>query len=103
MVNVGNKIVDEGKIEPEVYCIVYEAPESELNDRLRLILGNGTRIMSELDKIKIVAELLDIYKQLDPKPKGNKRDWIAPFTKLKRYKKYINAKKKVRMYRYRNV
>ena len=54
------ELVDEGKIEPEVYCIIYEAPESELNDRLRLILGNGTRIMSELDKIKIIAELLDL-------------------------------------------
>lgn len=88
------ELVDEGKIEPEVYCIIYEAPESELNDRLRLILGNGTRIMSELDKIKIVAELLDIYKQLDPKPKGNKRDWIAPFIGAKSGKtvqKYINA------------
>ena len=49
------ELVDEGKIEPEVYCIIYEAPESELNDRLRLILGNGTRIMSELDKIKIIT------------------------------------------------
>ena len=50
--------------------------------------------MSELDKIKIVAELLDIYKQLDPKPKGNKRDWIAPFIGAKSGKtvqKYINA------------
>ncbi|MFQ7171593.1 MAG: hypothetical protein ACLRQF_05515 [Thomasclavelia ramosa] len=57
---------------------------------MRLILGNGTRIMSELDKIKIVAELLDIYKQLDPKPKGNKRDWIAPLLVQNLVKRYKN-------------
>ena len=39
------ELVDEGKIEPEVYCIIYEAPESELNDRLRLILGLGSNCL----------------------------------------------------------
>lgn len=73
------QLVDEGKIEPEISCIIYEAPTDNINDRLQLILANATRIMTKEEKIKVVEELLEIYECLDPKPKGKKRDWIAPF------------------------
>ncbi len=46
--------------------------------------------MSELDKIKIVAELLIYINNWSPKPKGNKRDGLHTFigakSGRKRYK-----------------
>ena len=73
------ELVEADKIEPEISCIEYEVPSNSINERLQLILANATRIMSKTEKVKIVEELLEIYEQLDPKPSGKKRDWIAPF------------------------
>ncbi|MDE6952746.1 MAG: ParB N-terminal domain-containing protein [Erysipelotrichales bacterium] len=87
----------QGEIDAEIPCLLYHQPDNEDNnieERMKLIISNAQRDLTDKDKVTITKELLDILKEdLSIKPIGTTtRDWIAPFLgcKSRTVQKYIN-------------
>lgn len=82
-----------GEIDADIPCLLYHHP-NDVEERMKLILSNAQRDLSDDDKVAITKELLNILKE-EPaiKPTGvTTRSWIAPFLgcKSRTAQKYIN-------------
>lgn len=91
-------LFENGEIDAEIPCLLYHDPitedMSDVEERMKIIMSNAQRDLTDKDKVAITKELLDILKE-DPaiKPSGvTTRDWISPFLgcKSRTAQKYIN-------------
>ncbi len=75
------KLYQEGLIDSDIPCLIYNSPNDDISERLQLITSNAQRDMSEQQKVVIAKELLDIIKiNPDLKPKNTPTvEWLAPY------------------------
>ena len=82
-----------GEIDADIPCLLYHHP-NDVEERMKLILSNAQRDLSDDDKVSITKELLNIlHENPSQKPSGiTTRDWIAPFLgcSSRTVQKYIN-------------
>lgn len=87
-------------IDSDIPCLVYSAPEKDENnieERIKIVLSNAQRDMTEQDKIEVTKEMLDI---LSNAPGIKEKEmptvqWLSPFLGCspRTAQKYINAVK----------
>ncbi len=91
-------LFENGEIDAEIPCLLYHDPitedMSDVEERMKIIMSNAQRDLTDKDKILVTQELLGIL-QDDPskKPLGmTTREWIAPFLgcSARTSQKYIN-------------
>ncbi len=72
------KLIDNNEFEPEVMCLLYNFPENIHSDTIKMaIIQSNAQRPSKEHILQDTKSLLAIYDNLEIKPKGLKRQWIA--------------------------